>query len=238
MGNAHKSEKDHLHKDHSHGATSPNDKDIPANNNAETNKSTSDKNLDGKTSTPAETKITASEPKREPKNVTITDIELQKLKSEVAEFKDKYLRVLAESENARKRLQKEKQEMIQYALQNVIVDFLNPIDHMENALKYTQQMSEEVKHWAIGFQMILTQFKDVLTNNGVLAYDSEGKPFDPHFHEAVEAVASDAFPPNTVIDVSLKGYKMGDRIIRPARVKVSKASPIEENELKEDEITE
>lgn len=218
----------HHDKDQPKDAMSSPDKEEAA---AEAPIPDADKNLDGKQSTQAETKKIAPEPKREPKNVTITDIELEKLKSEAAEFKDKYLRVLAESENARKRLQKEKHELIQYALQNVIVDFLNPIDHMENALKYTQQMSEEVKHWAIGFQMILTQFKDVLTNNGVSPFNSEGKPFDPHYHEAVEAIVSNDFPPNTVIDESLKGYKMGDRVIRPARVKVSKASA--ENETNE-----
>lgn len=160
---------------------------------------------------------------REPKAVTITDIELEQLKKELAETKDKYLRTLAEAENARKRLVKEKQEMIQYALQNVIVDFLNPIDHMENALKFTQQMSDEVKHWAVGFQMILTQFKDVLSNNGVTPYTSKGKPFDPHLHEAVESVATTDFAPGTVVEENLKGYTMGERTIRPARVKVAKA---------------
>ena len=63
---------------------------------------------------------------RQPKAIQISDIELESLKAELSECKDKYLRVLAESENARKRLQKEKQEMIQYATQNVIVDFLIP----------------------------------------------------------------------------------------------------------------
>lgn len=150
--------------------------------------------------------------------------ETESLKKELAECKDKYLRVLAESENARKRLQKEKQETIQYAIQNVIVDFLNPIDHMENALKFTQQMSDDVKHWAVGFQMILTQFKDVLTNNGVAPFISEGKPFDPHRHEAVETIETDKYPPGTVVEESLRGYIMGDKTIRPARVKVSKAS--------------
>lgn len=231
MGSTHKSD-----KDQPQDGTSPAEKKTSA-DKPEAQVSDSDKNLDGKGSPQAEAKKIVSEPKREPKNVTITDMELEKLKGEVAEFKDKYLRVLAESENARKRLQKEKQEMIQYALQNVIVDFLNPIDHMENALKYTQQMSEEVKHWAIGFQMILTQFKDVLTNNGVLPFDSEGKPFDPHFHEAVETIISTDFPPNTVIDESLKGYKMGDRIIRPARVKVTIGS-VDENEINENETIE
>ena len=57
--------------------------------------------------------------------------------------------------------------MIQFATQNLIAEFLHPIDHLENALKFTNGMSDEIKHWALGFQMILDQFKDVLANNGV-----------------------------------------------------------------------
>ncbi len=158
------------------------------------------------------------------KTITISEHEMEQLKKELSECKDKYLRSLAESENARKRLQKEKQEMIQYATQNLVVDFLNPIDHMESALKFTQQMSDEVKHWAVGFQMILTQFKDVLTMNGVAPFASEGKPFDPHKHEAIETVVTTDFPPGTVIEETARGYAMGDKTIRPARVKVSKTS--------------
>lgn len=173
------------------------------------------------------------EHKREPKTVTITDVELIELQRELKEYKDKYLHALAESENARKRLQKEKQELIQYAIQNVIVDFLNPIDHLENALKFTQQMSDEVKHWAVGFQMILTQFKDVLTNNGVTPFTSVGKPFDPHLHEAIETVCTTDFPAGTVVQETLRGYKMGDRIIRPARVTVAKSPSNENNQQKE-----
>ncbi|MEI8366618.1 MAG: nucleotide exchange factor GrpE [Parachlamydiaceae bacterium] len=154
---------------------------------------------------------------------TIPEIDLDHLKKELAECKDKYLRVLAESENARKRIQKEKQETIQYAIQNMIVDFLSPIDHMENALKFTQQMSDDVKHWALGFQMILTQFKDVLSINGVTPFESKGHSFDPHRHEAVETVATVESPPGIVIEECLRGYMMGDRTIRPARVKVSAA---------------
>jgi molecular chaperone GrpE len=167
-------------------------------------------------------------PLRAPKMLTISDMELEALRKDLAEAKDKYLRVLAESENARKRLQKEKQEMTQYAIQNVIVDFLNPIDHMENALSYAQQMSDDVKHWAVGFQMILSQFKDVLSANGVAPFASQGLSFDPHRHEAVELVETTTMPPGMVLEECLKGYLMGDKtIIRPARVKVSKA-PAEE----------
>ncbi len=159
-------------------------------------------------------------PQMEPTEVPVNELDL--IKEELSECKDKYLRVLAESENARKRLQKEKQEMIQYALQGLIVDFLTPIDCMENALKFTQQMPEEVKNWAIGFQMILGQFKEVLSMNGVIPFASEGHPFNPDRHEAVESVIRTDLPPGTIIEENLRGYLMGDRTIRPARVKVSK----------------
>lgn len=162
-------------------------------------------------------------------NVFQAEKELEDLRNQVAEFKDKYQRALAETENARKRLQKEKQEMIQYSLQNVMAEFLNPIDHMENALKFADQASEEIKHWALGFQMILNQFKDVLTNNGVTSFSSVGTPFDPSKHEAIEIVHTSEYEPGVVIAESLKGYKMGERVIRPARVTVAKAEENEEN---------
>lgn len=171
--------------------------------------------------------------KKQPVQVTITDVELELLKKEAAEYKDKYFRVLAESENARKRLQKERQELIQYAIQNLIVDFLNPIDHMENALEFTQQASDDVKHWALGFQMILNQFKDVLANNGVTIIKAEGTAFDPHHHEAIEMVETLEHPSGIVVSQTLKGYRMGERTIRPARVKVSK-SPESKNEKQAD----
>lgn len=158
-----------------------------------------------------------------PAFVTIPEAELAKLQQEAIEYKDKYLRSLAEMDNVRKRMQKERQELVQQAAGNIVVEFLNPIDHMENALKFTQQMSPEVKHWAVGFQMILNQFKDVLTGHGVLAFTSEGTPFDPHRHEAIEVLETYDYPPDTVVEEHLRGYKMGEKVIRPARVKVSKA---------------
>lgn len=153
----------------------------------------------------------------------VLESELDKQTKEAAEYKDKYLRALAESENARKRLMREKQEIIQYATQNLIAEFLHPIDHLENALRFTEGMSDEVKHWAFGFQMILSQFKDVLANNGITPIEAKGKVFDPHLHEAVEMVETDETPPGVVMEEFIKGYKMGDRVIRAARVKVAKA---------------
>lgn len=162
------------------------------------------------------------EPAVPPPLVTIEADELEKLKQEASEYKNKYLHLLADFDNARKRMQKERHEMVQYAVGNAVVDFLNPIDQFENALQFTQQMSDEVKNWGLGFQMIQSQFKDALAANGIVPFKSEGAVFDPHSHEAIEMVETEDVPEGIVLSESVRGYKMGDRILRPARVKVSK----------------
>ena len=112
---------------------------------------------------------------------------------------------------------------------------LTPIDHFETALGFSQQASDEIKHWALGFQMILNQFKDVLSNNGVTPIKSLGMHFDPHLHEAVEMILTTEHPPGTVVEECLKGYKMGERTLRPARVKVAKKPSVSAS--KEEEPT-
>lgn len=159
---------------------------------------------------------------RIPQEVTLTDIELEKLQDEAKEFKDKYLRQVAESENARKRLQKEKEELMKFAVENVIGDFIKPLDQFDKALGFAEAGSDEVKNWALGFKMILEQFKEVLRENGVQPFDANGE-FDPHLHEAIETVETDEFTPGTIIEQLSRGYKMGQRLIRPAKVKVAKA---------------
>jgi len=159
----------------------------------------------------------------QPKQVLITDEELRGMQKEMHEYKDKYLRQLAEAENSRKRLQKEKLEISRYAVEHLIIDMLRPLDNLENALGFAQEMSDEVKNWAFGFQMILTQFKDILVQNGVTPFDSVGKPFNPHDHEAIEMIESTDLPAGMIIEESVRGYRMGDRTIRAARVKVAKA---------------
>src|SRR5580698_1526223 len=101
----------------------------------------------------------------EPKTILTAEEELK-------EYKEKYLRLLADVDNTRKRMQKEKQEMTRFAVENVISEILGPIDNLENALQFTQHMSEETRNWAQGFTMILGQFKDVLSNHGVTAFHS------------------------------------------------------------------
>lgn len=157
------------------------------------------------------------------------DPKIDEMETSLKECQDKYLRLLAESENARKRMQKERQELMKYAVENAIAEFLAPLDSFEKALKFAEQMSDEVKHWAVGFEMILGQFKQVLNHHGVVEYTSVGKPFDPHMHEAVEVVVSKEHPPGIVLQEFSRGYKIGERPIRVARVKVSKEEEKNQN---------
>jgi len=157
----------------------------------------------------------------QPNSVAKEEDPLSKLTTELNDWKDKYLRSLAESENMRKRLQKEKIESQSYAIQNVIVDFLQPLDHFEQALKKAEAQTGDVRTWAQGFEMILSQFKQILADHGVSSFDSKGKTFDPHEHEAIETEETLAHPPGTVIEEFVRGYKLSGRVIRPAKVKVA-----------------
>jgi molecular chaperone GrpE len=149
---------------------------------------------------------------------------------ELKDYKEKYLRLLAEMDNMRKRMQKERQEMTRFSVENVLTEILGPIDNLENALGFAQNMSEEVRNWAQGFTMILGQFKDVLSNHGVTPFHSEGKPFDPQLHYAIETEETSETPEGTVLKEYVKGYCNGDRTVRPARVKVSVAPGTKNNE--------
>ena len=162
--------------------------------------------------------------------ITIEKSAIEKRDAKIKELEDKNLRSLAELENTRKRLQKEKMEMLAYARESLACEFLTPIDQFGSALGFKDAQSEEVKNWMIGFEMILTQFKDVLSQNEIFPIEAKGKKFDPFYHEAMEVEETDKFPPNTVIHEFVKGYRMGDKIIRPAKVKVAKAISPESSE--------
>lgn len=154
----------------------------------------------------------AAQPKEEPT-----------LQMQLDEFRDKYFRALAEGENARKRLAKEKQEMLRFGIENAIGEFLPVIDNYETALQHADAATGEIKNWAMGFKMILAQFKEVLHNHGIVAFHSEGNQFDPAYHDAVEIAEMEEVPEGTILQEFTKGYKSQTRTIRPARVKVARA---------------
>lgn len=138
------------------------------------------------------------------------------------DWKDKYLRSIAEMENMRKRMQKERHEMARFGIENAIGELLPAIDNFENALRFAEGVSGEVKSWAKGFEMILSQFKEVLHNHGIVSFHSEGNTFDPQYHEAVEIIETTDHPDGSILQEFTKGYKSTARTIRPARVKVAK----------------
>ncbi len=150
--------------------------------------------------------------------------ELKKeLEEQLKEQKDKYLRSLADMENTRRRMQKERQDMTKFAIDNVLCDFLDPLDNFEKALGFAETMSDEVKNWAIGFQMIMTQLKNILDQHGAKPFESKGKQFDPHLHEAVEVEETTKLKDGYIIEEFVRGYVSGERTLRPAKVKVAKA---------------
>lgn len=144
------------------------------------------------------------------------------IETEVQELKDKNLRLLAELENMRKRLQKEKIESTRFATESVIGEFLIPMDNLENALGFAKNMSEETANWARGFQMILDQFKEIVSLNGISSFSAIGSSFDPYLHEAVEIDEHSDSPDGAILQEYAKGYKSATRTVRPAKVKVAK----------------
>ncbi len=140
---------------------------------------------------------------------------------EIAELKDKYLRTLADSENARKRIRQQSEESIRIQREAILRDLLPIIDNLERALAAARN-GNDARTIVDGVEMTVRALLDFLRAQGVTPIQSVGQAFDPNRHEAVDHVASQAHPPNTVVDEFHRGYLIGDRILRPARVSVAK----------------
>ena len=133
------------------------------------------------------------------------------------EQEDKYLRLLAEYDNYRKRSQKEKENAWTTAKADTAKEFLPVYDNLERALK--QETTDEA--YAKGVQMIMTQLKTVLEKLGIEEIPALGETFDPNFHNAVMHMEDDSLGENTVAEVFQTGFKIGDKVIRHAMVKVA-----------------
>lgn len=133
------------------------------------------------------------------------------------EQEDKYLRLLAEYDNYRKRSQKEKENAWTTAKAETIKELLPVYDNLERALK--QETADEA--YAKGVQMTMTQLKTVLEKLGVEEIPAQGETFDPNVHNAVMHMEDESLGENTVAEVFQTGFKMGDKIIRHAMVKVA-----------------
>jgi len=137
---------------------------------------------------------------------------------ELEELKDRYLRVCAEYDNYRKRTAREIKEIREVATEHLIKDLLPVLDNFERALQHVPDPEDA---FASGIRMVFSQLKDTLMARGLLPIESMGQPFDPNVHEALAQIESE-HPEGTVVQEYQKGYLLGKRVLRPAKVVVSK----------------
>ena len=153
----------------------------------------------------------------EPEETAAPEDPEAKLQEAIKEQEDKYLRLLAEYDNYRKRSQKEKENAWTTAKADAVKEFLPVFDNLERALK--QETADEA--YAKGVEMIMTQFNTTLEKLGVTEIPALGLTFDPNLHNAVMHVDDESLGENTVAEVFQTGFQIGDKIIRHAMVKVA-----------------
>ncbi len=154
----------------------------------------------------------------EPAPPTLEEM-LQKAEAAVQEHRDAFLRAKAETENVRRRAQTDVANAHKYAVENFAAELLAVKDSLEAALSTENAAAENLKS---GVELTLKQLKAAFEKYNLAEENPVNQKFDPHRHQAISMVESDA-EPNTVISVLQKGYKLNDRVIRPALVTVSKA---------------
>ncbi|MBL7070013.1 MAG: nucleotide exchange factor GrpE [Candidatus Omnitrophica bacterium] len=149
-------------------------------------------------------------------------LQLKQDAQKAAEYWDRLLRLQADTDNVRKRIDKEKTDFVRFANEGIIIELLNILDDLERTIELAQSKHQDLQAFLKGVEMILAHFYGLLKDYGVKSIDSEGKLFDPHFHEALMQVEDKDSPEHTVVEELQKGYLLNERVIRTAKVKVSK----------------
>jgi molecular chaperone GrpE len=147
--------------------------------------------------------------------------EIEKLKSENALYLDRLARMQAEFDNFRKRNLREQQDFRDYALTDALKQLLPILDSLDRALKIEGVSAEDFRS---GVELIDRQFHDVLSRLGVEPIAAHGQLFDPSLHQAIQMVETDELPDNHVIDELQRGYRLRDRVLRAAMVRVAQNS--------------
>jgi molecular chaperone GrpE len=148
--------------------------------------------------------------------------ETSALQKERDDLYDRLLRKTAEFDNFRKRVERDRKEMIEWAAADVIGDLLSVADDFDRAL--AAPAPPEAQAYKAGLELIQRQLAELLKKRGVSTVDALGADFDPHLHQAVAYEEVPGAREGEVVGVMAKGYKLGDRLLRPALVKVAKAS--------------
>lgn len=155
---------------------------------------------------------------QENEEVTTLKKQIEELEAQASANKEAHMRTLAEYDNYRKRTTREKENTYTDAKALCLGELLPVLDNFERALGITDSDFESYKK---GVEMIYTSFFETLKKLGVEAFGEEGEPFDPNFHNGVMHVDDEALGENVIAQVFSKGYKIGDRVLRPAMVKVA-----------------
>ncbi len=150
--------------------------------------------------------------------VNESDAKIEELEKELAAAKEAHIRTLAEYDNYRKRSVKEKENIYADAKVSCLSELLPVLDNFDRALNVKQADAETYKK---GMEMISTNFMEILKKLGVEAFGEKGEEFDPNFHNAVMSVEDEELGENVIAEVFNKGYKLGDRVLRHAVVKVA-----------------
>jgi molecular chaperone GrpE len=158
-------------------------------------------------------------PENQPRTGVGTAGELDKLRGERDLLLDRLARLQAEFDNYRKRASREQSDYREYALADAVRSLLPILDSFERALKTGQNQTGDFR---TGVELIYKQFSDALGKLGATQVAAEGQPFDPRYHEAIEMVETSDAKDNHVIEVLQRGYRMKDRLLRPAMVRVAR----------------
>lgn len=145
----------------------------------------------------------------------------RELTGQLDQERERTLRALADLDNARKRAQREREEVVRYGLERALKELLPVIDNLDRAL----DLGDRTGKWdglAEGVRMTRKLLEDTLARQGLKAFSARGKPFDPHLHEAMGHEEREDLPPNAVSTEVLRGFTLHDRLVRPALVMVAR----------------
>jgi len=149
--------------------------------------------------------------------------ELESLRAELAEVKDRHLRLAADFDNFRRRSLRDREEAHHFGHQNLVKELLSSVDNLERAIDHARTGGDESSEGLLeGVQLVLRELHAVLAKHGVTLIDAKGQLFDPALHEAMAQVPDASVPANTIVQVFQPGYQLRGRLLRPARVVVSK----------------
>lgn len=162
----------------------------------------------------------ASEENALEEELKLTQAKVQELEAKLETETNRSLRLQADFDNSRRRARLDMEAAQTYRAQSLVLDLLPAIDNFERALKM-EVVGEEAQSLYTGMEMVYRGLLDALTKEGVEIIQSVGNEFDPHLHQAVMQVEVEDTEPNMVVEEFQKGYKLKDRVIRPAMVKVS-----------------